>query len=364
LGIDLSSQETVLKYIGGLHNYLRHTILMFNPTNLDEFCVQETHLEARGRNEPQEVSKKPFVKGDKGKKKFKGNGRKNASVKKEGEKLSCKHCSKDDHNEDHCWKLHPEMRPKNFSHKGKPKTTTTTQYDLGYDSGDETKITTMGFQGNDSIASTSYSSSSSLNETQHEKERIEIFHIRVISKHTKIDTLFDTVSQTNLISEETIKKLKLETTPHPKPYTLVWICDNAKLHVTRRCKIIFSITANFIDEVECYTSKLITPMMTYCDHYQCRILDISVAKIIFSSCLCHVSNDITRTLKTPSKTSLRRRNHMTKSTNILTWKKTLKSHFWRPALPCPLSGSASAPFPPLGQRCNILCPILRECWLV
>ena len=51
LGIDLSSQETLLKYIGGLHSYLRHTILMFNPTNLDEVCVHETHLESRGKQE-------------------------------------------------------------------------------------------------------------------------------------------------------------------------------------------------------------------------------------------------------------------------------------------------------------------------
>jgi hypothetical protein len=50
LGIDLSSQETLLKYIGGLHSYLRHTILMFNPTNIYEVCVQETYLEARGMN--------------------------------------------------------------------------------------------------------------------------------------------------------------------------------------------------------------------------------------------------------------------------------------------------------------------------
>jgi hypothetical protein len=169
LGIDLSSQEILLKYIGGLHNYLRHTIFMFNPTNLDEFCVHATHLEARGKNTTQEGNKKPFVNGDKGKKKFKGNGRKNASVKTEGEKLSCKQCSKDSHDEDHCWKLNHEMRPKKFSHKGKPKTAATTQHDLCSDSGDETKIIAMGFQGKDSIASTS-SSSSSLNETRHEKE--------------------------------------------------------------------------------------------------------------------------------------------------------------------------------------------------
>ena len=80
---------------------------MFNPISLDEFCVQETHLEARGRNEPQEGNNNPFVKGDKGKMKFKGNGRNNASVKKEGEKISCKHYSKYGHDEYHCWKLHP-----------------------------------------------------------------------------------------------------------------------------------------------------------------------------------------------------------------------------------------------------------------
>ena len=49
LGVDLQSQDTLLKYIRGLHTYPRHTILMFNPTSLDEVCVQATHLEARGK---------------------------------------------------------------------------------------------------------------------------------------------------------------------------------------------------------------------------------------------------------------------------------------------------------------------------
>ena len=50
LGVHLSSKDTLLKYIGGLHSYLRHTILMFICTSLDEVFVQETHLEARGKN--------------------------------------------------------------------------------------------------------------------------------------------------------------------------------------------------------------------------------------------------------------------------------------------------------------------------
>jgi hypothetical protein len=108
----------------------------------------------------------------------------------------------------------------------------------------------MGYQGNNCVASTSSSSNAHIDVTQQEKTRIELFHIRVISKHTKIDTLFDSGSQANLISEETVKKLKLETSPHPKPYPLGWICDNAKLQVTRKCKLRFAITANFVDEVE------------------------------------------------------------------------------------------------------------------
>jgi hypothetical protein len=209
--------------------------------------VQATHLEARGRNEPKEGSNK-FFNGDKGKRKFEGNGKKNASVKKEREKLSCKQISKDGHDEDHCWKLHPEKRPKNFNNKEKPNIDATVQQDLGSDSEDETRITTMGLQGKNYVGSTS-SSNSAIDETQHEKERIDLFHIRVISKHTKIDTLFDIGSQANLISEDIFKKLDLETTPHPKPYPLGWICDNDKLHVTRRCKLRFVITTNYIDEV-------------------------------------------------------------------------------------------------------------------
>ena len=33
-----------------MHSYLKHTLLMFNPSNLDDVCVQATHLEARGKH--------------------------------------------------------------------------------------------------------------------------------------------------------------------------------------------------------------------------------------------------------------------------------------------------------------------------
>ena len=76
LGIDLSSQGTLLKYIGGLHSYMRHAILMFNPTKLDEVCVQTTHLEERGKNVPQEGIKNPF----KSETKERGNSKENEKI--------------------------------------------------------------------------------------------------------------------------------------------------------------------------------------------------------------------------------------------------------------------------------------------
>ena len=39
LGVSLYTHDTFLKYIGGLHDYLNHIILIFNPTNIDEVSV-------------------------------------------------------------------------------------------------------------------------------------------------------------------------------------------------------------------------------------------------------------------------------------------------------------------------------------
>jgi hypothetical protein len=60
-----------MKYIGALHSYIRHTLLFFNPTNLDEVCVQATHLESMGKNGREE---NPF-KHSKNHFNGKGNGR-------------------------------------------------------------------------------------------------------------------------------------------------------------------------------------------------------------------------------------------------------------------------------------------------
>ena len=104
---------------------------------------------------------------------------------------------------------------------------------MGSDSGDETTIAGIGIKGKHFEASTSNSAQSIIDE-ENERKRHELFHIRVISKHQKIDTLFESVSQVNLISEAIVKKLGLATTPHKKPYPLRWLNDKAQIQVTRQ----------------------------------------------------------------------------------------------------------------------------------
>ena len=80
--------------------------------------------------------------------------------------------------------------------------------------------------------------------------RSALFHVCVIANHTKIDTLFDSGSQVNLISEEVVKKFHLVTMPHEKPYPLGWVTNDTQSQDTKKCVLKFAITAKFMDEVE------------------------------------------------------------------------------------------------------------------
>jgi hypothetical protein len=114
--------------------------------------------------------------------------------------------------------LHPKKRSKWFKERKERKTVAaiTRPTNLGYDSGYETNITTFGLTGKigdgyDSIC--------------------KLLHIRLVMKHTKIDTLIDSAFEYNLISEEVVKQLGLNTKMHHKPYSLKWISNNHKLHI-------------------------------------------------------------------------------------------------------------------------------------
>lgn len=61
---------------------------MFNPTILGEFCVQETHLEERGKNDSNETSENIFESRGKGKGKLKGREKNNDAMNMEKEKIT------------------------------------------------------------------------------------------------------------------------------------------------------------------------------------------------------------------------------------------------------------------------------------
>jgi hypothetical protein len=232
LDIPLQTQETLMKYIGGLPAHIRNIVFMFGPTNLDEVSVQATYIEAGKVG----VSGESSSSRKEDKRKRHGNGKNaNAVTKKEGNP-SCKHCKKEGHDEDRCWQLHPEKRPKWFKEKKGMQTVATTSKptDLGSDSGDESKISLVGMIGKNG---------------EEIDCRSKLFHIRVIMRHTKIDTLIDSGSQSNLISEELVKKLGLKTKNYHKPYTLKWISNHHQMHIIKQCTIKFAISSKYVDEV-------------------------------------------------------------------------------------------------------------------
>jgi hypothetical protein len=183
LDIPLHTQETLMKYIGGLPAHIRNIVFMFGPTNLAEVFVQSTYIEAgkTGVGVSGELSSR---KEDK----RKWNGKKENSVTRKEENPSCKNCKKEGHDEDRCWHFHSEKRPKWFKEKkGRQTVAAATQpTDLGSDSGDESNVSLVGMTGKIGEGIDCISN---------------LFHIRVIMRHTKVDTLIDSGSQSNLISK-------------------------------------------------------------------------------------------------------------------------------------------------------------------
>jgi hypothetical protein len=117
LDIPLHTQETLMKYIGGLPAHIRSTVFMFGPTNICEVYVKVTYIEA-GKTSVGVSGESSSRKEDK----RKWHGKKENAVTRKEENPSCKHCKKEGHDEDRCWQLHPEKRPKWFKENKGRKT--------------------------------------------------------------------------------------------------------------------------------------------------------------------------------------------------------------------------------------------------
>lgn len=76
-------------------------MLLFGPKTLDEASVKTIHLESRGKHEKYDHPKRE------------------TKTKRKEAKPSCTHCEKEVHDEEHCWKMHSELRPKRNGRKEK-----------------------------------------------------------------------------------------------------------------------------------------------------------------------------------------------------------------------------------------------------
>jgi hypothetical protein len=101
--------------------------MLFKPRTVDEACVQAQYLENIGqkKGKPSGSKKKEHQEASKeGKKKWKGGKYKKTKTTTHQSKdpnNHCNHCNIDGHTEEKCWKLHPELNPKNCKKDGKKK---------------------------------------------------------------------------------------------------------------------------------------------------------------------------------------------------------------------------------------------------
>lgn len=91
-------------------------------------------------------------------------------------KVSCTHCKKEGHDDEHCWILHPEMRSKKSEGK-KKKIVAAIQRDFGSDSRDETTTAATGIKGKNYEASTSFSQSIIDEENERKDMSFSIFEL-------------------------------------------------------------------------------------------------------------------------------------------------------------------------------------------
>ena len=73
---------------------------------------------------------------------------------------------------------------------------------------------------------------------------------KIILGQTKVYALFNFDLEANLIALDMVNKLELVVHDHVIPYPLGWLNKDTKIKVTKQHKIKFSISVEFIDEVE------------------------------------------------------------------------------------------------------------------
>jgi hypothetical protein len=133
----------------------------------------------------------------------------------------CKHCNINGHIEEKCWKLHSKL---NHKKDAKKKSL------LAMDSSNQVKRSS---NVDEKISYTLVKEVNLSNLHHKEEEMTKLFHIKTQVKKTKVDDLFDSGLQANLIAVDLVSKLGLEVHDHPIPYPLGWVNKDAEIKVTK-----------------------------------------------------------------------------------------------------------------------------------
>ncbi|XP_074298843.1 uncharacterized protein LOC141629799 [Silene latifolia] len=82
------------------------------------------------------------------------------------------------------------------------------------------------------------------------EQRSQIFHTKCQVKDKWCSSIIDGGSCTNVASNEMVEKLKLPTTPHPKPYALHWLDDGNKVTITKQVRVTLTM-GSYNDDILC-----------------------------------------------------------------------------------------------------------------
>ena len=204
------------------------------PNQIDEECVQAQYLENATIKDSQVSGSKQKQNQDaskEDKKKWKGKDN-NTKATAHQCKDPSNHCNIDGYTYEKCWKLHPELNPKNHKKYAKKKNLLATNSSKQMESSSYV---------DENIFCAEVQKGVNLSSLHHkeEKEINKLFHIKIQIKKTRVYALFDSGSQANLIAADLVSKLGLEVHDHPSPYPLGWVNKDTEIKVTKWCKIKF-----------------------------------------------------------------------------------------------------------------------------
>ncbi|GJV30747.1 ribonuclease H-like domain-containing protein [Tanacetum coccineum] len=127
------------------------------------------------------------------------------------------------HVEEKCWKAHPELFPKKCVKNDQGRRTVSTTISNNV-------VELWQVEEVDKSLTLMMKPASKVT-----KEKEELFTLKIQVKQEVIEAIVDTGSEKNLISSSLVERLGLETTPHPRPYSLGWIKKDVDIQVNRQC---------------------------------------------------------------------------------------------------------------------------------